>query len=674
MASKITINFNGLLLDGDFLQLQDSNTPTTQIDLDYGNGINRIPLGIDIADNVLITYNYLQFNYNSSNRYTITPDYTGGSENIEILDNIGNSNFSELQNTTSGRLTTTVVNEPLVTPIEITDITLIESVISPCGIVDVQVTTNQQATNLTSPVVQPITTNPFTISSVARDSINDIVITLNDADTSTTQNIYIPFINMAMFDVQVNLNPSGGSVNVIWLGNKQPAFNILYSIDNINFYSSSSFSGLSVGSYTMYIKDDIGCNTSIPFEITAFVPNVYIREPLFETSQQNSLITVKREAIDDITIFKNVNNTLSYEEDTEINNRNFLQLYKRTDGVITQQFRTTYETPTVNLMDCNGVETALTVEKKTSNIGVKDLRDTKLIKANYLNVEFVGVQYVSGDTYDPDTEVKNGEYYLGNAVPSFMNVDDYVGYGAFWYRVKDIVIIDNIQTLILDILVSNFPISIPDNGTMQKSQSVYNVVNYEVYETSFDCNTLDGNYCLLYQATDSEFDTVSEQTEWMNVAEEQDKTYLLQYYNSVNNETNYSTGIRNKIRIPYETTLTHQPVKESESYETDTNVVQIEGSYRSDYILEAEQAPQGMVRKLGLITTNDRLFLNGLSLIGSDVEEEKQGVTNEYTITLNFNRSDYVFSNISEDGSIVQSGQALGVDDFQTGVLGVKDN
>lgn len=674
MASNIKINFNSITFNNDILEIQDSNTPTTQIYLKYSLIVGDIPISGTISQNVQDTFNYIQLNYNSSNRYNVVADYTLGSESITITDNIGNSNFSVVQNTTSGRLSTDIVNDPVVTPISITDITLVENA-SPCSLVDIQVTTNQQATNLTSPVVQAISTNPFTITNINRDSINDIVITLNDADTSATQSIYVPIINSSIFDVQINLNPNGGSVNVIWLGTKQPLFDLLYSIDNVNFYSSTSFSGLSVGNYTMYIKDDIGCNTSIPFEITAFEPNVYVREPLFETSQQNSLITVKREAIDDITIFKNVTNTLSYEEDTEINNRNFLQLYKKTDGIIKQQFRTTYETPTAKLIDCDGVETVLTVEKKTTNIGVKDLRDTTLIKADYLNVEFVGVQYVSGKTYDPDTEVENGDYYLGNAVPTFMNVDDYVGYGAFWYRVKDIVVINNIQTLILDILVSNFPVSIPDNGTVQIAQTVYNAENYEVYETSFDCNTLEGNYYLLYEATDSEFDTVKQQTELFNVSEEQEKTYMLQYYNSVNNEMNYATGIRNKIRIPYEKTLTYQPNKEQENYKTDTNIVQVESTFNSDYTLEAEQAPQGMATKLALILTNDRLFLNGLSLVGGDVEQERVDLTNEYTMILGFNRSDYVFSSISEDGSIVQpSGQALGSDDVKTAVIGVKDN
>ena len=61
------------------------------------------------------------------------------------------------------------------------------------------------------------------------------------------------------------------------------------------FFDSSSFSGLSTGNYTLYIKDDLGCSTNIPFEVTAFDPNIFERVPYFNISEQNSLISVLRQ-------------------------------------------------------------------------------------------------------------------------------------------------------------------------------------------------------------------------------------------------------------------------------------------------------------------------------------------------------------------------------------------
>ena len=671
MSSKITLYFNSLPLNGDTIDILDSYTPDSLINLLYG--IN-IAITTDLAESVLFTYNYINLNNNSSNRYTLTPNYTLGSESLEILDNLGFSTFTEDLNDTSGRITTIGVNDPETILLTIDDVSITENVTDPCNLVDISIGTNFQADFINSPVSQATTTNPILITDISRDSINDILITVEATSINeASKSIFVPVLSSSFFDIQIVSIPSGSTVTVLWTGTKQPYFDLLYSIDDVYYSSASSFSNLQEGNYTLYIKDNIGCDITIPFEITAFELDAFERVPFFNVSQQNSLISVKREEIDDITIFKNDTNTLSYEEETSINNRSFVQLYKKTDGIIKQQFKSNYETNTVKLIDCNGTESIIVPEKKTSNLSVRDLRDTTIIKVDYFGAEFVGVKYVQGNTYDPNTLIKTGEYYLGNSVPDFMTVDDYIGFGSSWFRVKDIVILDNVQVLVLDVLVINFIVEIV--GQVLKAESVYNILPYEVYEYSFDCDTLDGYYHINYEVSDSEFDTLKEITEWFYIAEEQPRTYMLQYYNTVNNETNYSTGITNKIRVPYEITKSYGAANEQDIYITDTNVVQIKASYRDLFTLEVRQAPMGFIRKIGLATTNDRLFLNGLSLVREgDVEIERDGLTNEYKATINFNRSDYVFSSIDEDGSVVlPSGQPLAKDDSQSGLLFIKD-
>lgn len=667
MASNIIITFNSPAQAGDILQIQDSNTPTVLIDIQFETLALSLPVTNNIDFDITNVNNLLNNAYNVTNRYTIVTNYV--SKTITITDNIGNSNFTEVQNSTFARLTTSITNEPIYTPVSLKEITLLENVASPCDLVDIQIETFDQVTEITSPIIQSVSTNPFTITGINRDTANSILISVNDGISSDTDSVYAPILNSSLFSVNISLTPTGGSVDFV-LTTQNPDFNLEYSIDGVNYYSSSSFSGLSSGNYTAYVRDSIGCSISFPFEITAFEPNVYERLPYFEISQQNSLIAVKREDIDDITIFKNPLNTLSYEEETQINYRNFKQKLQKSDGIITQQYRSNYDDTTIKLHNCDGEVGVLLSTKKSENFDITDVRDVKLTTLDYLGSNFVGVQYGVGNTYNPDTLLVDGSYNLGTETPDFMNVDDYLQIeGAGWYKVRDVLYYNGLETLILDVLTISFPFEI--SGQTVKGTSVYNRLDYEIYEFDFDCSSLDGDYFITYDVTDSEFDSISYKTEWFNVSEKQLNTYLLQYYNSENNETNYSTGIVNKVRIPYLKTLTYLPNDTQEVYLTDTNAVNIDATYRDLYSLEATPIPMGFVRKIGLATSNDRLFLNGLSLLkNTELEVERIGVNNLYRITVQFIRSDYAFNNVSSDGSIVlPSGQPLNVNVNTSGLL-----
>ena len=650
MSSTIIIKFNSPASVGDILQIQDSNTPSVLIDIECDTTSFSIPVTGDKTQDVSNVVNLINNNYNATGRYKVTSNYV--TYEIEVLDQIGNSEFTVVQNNTSGDITTTIDNTPVIDVLRIDNISLSENGSNPCGLFDLTITTNIQATEITKPVVQAVNTNPFTITGISRDSIDNILISVNDGVSIDSDSIYVPITNSAAFKLDVFNNPSGGAVNVSLLNGKTADFNYQYSLDDVNYYNSSSFSGLDEGSYTIYIKDSLGCSTSLDFEIEEFTPNFFDRDAFFEVSEQNSLITVKREVIDEVSIFKNPTNTLSYEEESDINRKNFKQLFQKKDGIITQQYKSNYSNVLINLVDCDGNESEIIPEQKTENFNITDVRDVSLLPVNYLGSSFVGVQYKVGNTYNPDTLTVNGSYNLGSDLPDFMNVEDYIQIeGAGWYKVTNIDYYDGIETLVIESTVAGFPIEL--NQTV-RGTSVYDVLDYEVYEFSLDLSTLEGDYYITYSANDLNYDSVNFISEWFNVSDVQFRTYLLQYYNSENNETNYSTGIINKIRIPYDISLTYLPNDTQDVYLTDTNAVNIESTYRDLYSLECRNVPLGMVRKMGLAVSNDRLFLNGLSLLkNSELEVERIGTSNVYKTTIQFVRSDYAFTNISSDGSIV---------------------
>lgn len=666
MASSIVINFNNIVETGDNLIIQDVNTPSVEINLLVSTGF-ILPTGfIDI--DIKAFYNYIQNNYNATGRYIVTQDYNLNT--ITIVDNIGGvSFFTEEANNTSGRLTTVISNVPLSTDINITSIDISENTLNPCNDVDITINTNVQATQITSPVNQTVNTNPFTITT-SRDSLNLIDITVTDGFNSDSDSISVPKIESAMFNTEVVSTPSDSTVSFLWIGDVLPSIlNLQYSLDDVNYSFSNSFSGLSEGSYTVYIKDGIGCSISFGFSVSAFDPDYYVRESVFKISQQNSLITVKREDINNVNVFKNPTNTLSYEEDG-LNNRMFKQLFQVKDGVLTQQFRSSYENTDIKLIDCNGNENIIVPEKKSSNIGITDVRDVTVIEVYYLGNYFTGVKYVSGKTYNPITLDEEDSYYLGSLTPNFMNTKDYIQLEGFgWYEVKDIVFVDGLQVLVLNTTASNFPVEITNQ--IVKGTTKYNQLNYELYEFSIDCNNLSGDYYLTYNATDSEFQEINEQSEWFNVSESQEETYLLQYYNSENNETNYATGIQNKIRIPYSMELKFIPSDTQDVYLTDTNAVSVESTFRERYKLTTNPIPLGMIKKIGIALTNDRLFLNGMSLIkDSELEIEELSASNDYILTCQFVRSDYAISSISDENSIVlPTGQPLLSNDITGSLL-----
>lgn len=64
---------------------------------------------------------------------------------------------------------------------------------------------------------------------------------------------------------QSTCGQANGSVSITASGGSGT---LTYSSDNINFGSSSSFTGLSSGSYTFYVQDQGGCSVSLPVQIT----------------------------------------------------------------------------------------------------------------------------------------------------------------------------------------------------------------------------------------------------------------------------------------------------------------------------------------------------------------------------------------------------------------------
>ena len=665
--SSVVFSYDQDIQLEDIYSVQDSLTPGQLIEVDYSNASL---IGSNLSETILLTFNYIQGAYNNTNLYTITPDYIGNSITVQANNNF--SFFSSGENNTGGRVLIGINNTPIPSTFFIDSVTTSEADSDPCNNVKLTITTNPQASNITTPIVDVVTTNPYVVD-VQRTG--NIIITMNDSDNNTDiETIFVPALFAADFSADVVNSPSLGTVTITNNYNSAPNFTLEYSLDNQNWFLTNSFSGLEIGNHTAYVRDGIGCSISLDFEISTFSPTVDPRIEYIFISNSGSFRFV--EQIDFNNNIKIVNNTLSYQERADNNDRYYKQPYQNSDGLVTQQIKTSYENINTFLIDCQGTEINLPVSKKSQNIGIEDVRDGRIITSTYLNQQYVSIQFGSGNTYDPTTLEVNGSYALGNELPSWIDINEYLNIqNSGWLKVIDIVRIDGVNTAIMNSLVSNYSEAIPQQGLSRRITSIYNQLDYEVYEFNVDMANLSGDYYMRIDFTDSEFESKSYPSEWINVSETQERTHYFEWYNTINNEINYSTGIVNKARFRYIYDAQWLPNDDQETFVANTDTIQIESTVRNYYLYKLYPIPTGINQKFNLLCANDRILADGLTVVReTEPEVIHYNSTNLYQINQQLTEAGYKFDNRRSDGSIdSECGIPLGIEDLGNGLLLIED-
>lgn len=665
MTSQIVITYNSLPLGTDVLEISDSINLQV-ISIDYSTTYGGLPLlQATIDDTIFYTYQYLQNTYNNTNLYTITFD--GGADTITIVANNNKSQFTEDSNNSSGRITTTIANIATPTVFTIDDVNTSEADADPCTNVKLTIDTNIQATDITSPITDTVVTNPYIVD-VQRTGSFDV--TMNNADNADTQGVYIPSLVSADFTADVVLSTNTGTVTVNNNYTETPLFTLEYSLDDITYYLTNSFSALPIGSYDVYVRDGLGCSFSLPFEITAFTPPILEREDFYLVSNAQSF---RFKICEDFTTnIKTVFNTLSYEENVEDVTTNYEQPFEIGDGTITSQFKSSYDTNTATLIDTSCNETPLTVLQKSSNLNIEDVRDGRVLSTLYQGQEYVSVQFGSGNTYNPNTLLVNGTYALGNSLPDWIDIGEYLNIqNAGWLKVIDIIPVDGVSTAIMNTISSSYIETIPQQGLSRRVSSVYNRLPYEVFEFDLDLTSLIGSYQIRIDITDATYGDVSFLSEKINVQTSHLRTHLVEWYNTTNNEINYSYGIRNRARFSYIYNMVWSPNSQQEVFFADTNTIQTDSTVREFYTIQLKQIPTAMAQKFILLAANNRIFIDDLNFIKENESEILPiSSTNLYQVTQQLIRANYVFDNITSDGNIdINSGIPLAIEGLGNGLL-----
>lgn len=445
-----------------------------------------------------------------------------------------------------------------------------------------------------------------------------------------------------------------------------------YSLDDILYQTSNSWSGIAAGAVTVYIKDNIGCKISIPITIPSFdvSGNLVDFDALVEVSNVNSLRFKLNEVWDtECGIRRTVQNTLSFEENTTINNKDYLQPFQKCDTIETQ-IKSNYDTHVAKLIDCDGTEVNLTIVQMTSNMNIKDVRDGR-VKTQSGNV--LGIYFGSGDTYDPDTLVQNGSYNLLESLMDWVNVGDYMSVeGVGWARVSEIIAPTVGFNFFIAVLATTNDLSYADDTVVQIT-TIYNIVDYDRFEFEIDLSTRQGTYYIKINATDANFTAKEFISEWINVQTVHKRQHKIEWYSTKNNEINYSTGITYMARFFYVMNLKWKPNSEQELHVTDNKTVNLDSKVREFYELNLLPLPTAMAQKVVLLLAHNRVFIEGVSyLLEGEPESKPLGTTNLHQIKANLVRTNFVFSSTkgtTEGEILLGSGVPLSIDGNADGLL-----
>lgn len=577
-----------------------------------------------------------ELDWNVSNLFTVESipgPINSGLGTVIITAKFPNAVFDD-PFSSSGNVVFTIENEPAVPVINIDEIELTEATSNKCQNVKVNITTDILATKILSPiVVDPNTNNPFSFDWLRGQTINVIVEDSNGNQAS--QSVTTPSVLTAEnFTITVNNSPNGGTAIIIPTG--LSGLILEYSLNNIDWQTENVFSGLLVGNYTAYIRDNFGCSTSKDFVIDEFD----ITEPYFYISKSNSLRFAERVIWDDVTIFKTDENTLSCESNVKLPYQE-IQDFK-TEDVITTQFKSNYSSNIVKTIDSLGVEVNIPIYKKSKNIGIKDKRQA--IKYDLGNGK-TGIYFSAGNTYDFDTGVVNGSYVLNGGVPEWGRIGNYLQIGTAWFEIEQIIY-DESKTA--DVLViSNIYTGVDASIIVG---SVYNRDNFEVYEFIINMVEYENNlFRVQINAENDLFPDIEYLSEEINVSDDVEDLLEIRYKNSGNTDVNYSTGIEHLIRVPFNK-ITGQYDEESETYKTDTTSKLLSADlYEVDEFV-FEPNTKEIWRKINIALTHETVVINGVSYVkNAGFNTEPLGETNLYVLSAAMVKTGNVYNISSND-------------------------
>lgn len=560
--------------------------------------------------------------YNSSNLFTVTaeadpiPNALNGRGKVTIEANYPNAVFTHIDDGL-GIIDVEIINEST-TVFEITE-TIVSEASNPCTHVQISVETSVLATSIQSPVVvEDNTDNPFVFEVLRGQGYN---LTMTDEDGNTISDIFRapPFLSASNFETNISNSPNGSTISIT--NNGPTVLAVQYSLDNDEWQTSNVFSGLEEGNYTLYVRDNYGCSFQIDFNVN----NDAIYIPHFYISKSNSIPFAQRVTFGDSANYKNDENTLSCEADVLLPYKQVV-LFQTAD-VITTQFESNYSINTATVIKQDGSEVNVPVVQKTNNIGIKDKRDA--FKFN-LGDGKTGVYFLAGDIYNYDTNAVIGTHSLNGTLPEWAKIGAFVNIAEAWFIIENIFFDESKNS---DVLVINQVYTGADASIV--IGCIYNVFDYEVYEFTIDMLDYIGERIRVkLDFEDDNFGEINFLSEEISVEVRHKETLCIDYWNNVNTDVFYATGIRHRIRIPF-TRVEGYIDEESTINKKDTNTILLNAMLYKGKKFVFEPQTENMWEKLIMALSHRNVFIDNVKFTkGGDFETEGPiEQTNLYVLT-----------------------------------------
>lgn len=668
--SSITINFVIVPAAGTYLQITETSLNISlfenMVTNRLGSGQVTVPEFIpasgpdpDMYDGY-ISENYknaFNLDHNATGLFTVVstngPDDTGLGT-VVITANYPNANFVINGSTVGATITTdNIVASPDFT---ISNIEFTEADDNQATKSKLTVTTNELATKITAPfALNDNTENPFEFDWLRGQTISITV--ENENGDVATQSVTMPSIlSAANFDYTVNNSPNGATL-IITETNPTTGLTLQYSLDGIVWQSSNVFTGLLVGAYAVYVKDQLGAE--VTKSITINENGIY--ESYFYISKSNSLRFAKRISFGISDNYKNDENTLSCEVDAKIPYKE-VQHFQTAD-VITTQFKSNYGNNSAKVIQSDGTEVDIPVNKMTANIGMKDKRDA--IKYN-LGDGKTGIYFLAGNNYNYDTNAVTAPYVLNGALPEWAQIGNYIQLGVAWFLIEE-VIYDEVKSAEVVVLSNNYT----GTDTSVIVGSIYNRFNYEVYEFTVDMGDYPDEYFRVrINATDDNFTEIIHLSEQIWSKEKHDRVLEIRYWNDTNTDVFYATGITHLIRMSYYK-INGKIDEDSEAYKTDTSAILLSADLFEEDDIIFEPMTKEMWRKLTQALSHKNVFINEVGYIknGNFNTEGPLEDSNLYVLTAtmlktgNVYRTHGIGSSLSE-GSTMEVPGLIATDDL----------
>lgn len=522
-------------------------------------------------------------------------------------------------------------------PFKITKIEFQPAPENQCSHVKVLVTANKP---ITSYCINKTCNQVISQSTVGflyyRGSIIDLDIVSGQNWVSTKLKIPSPIeIDSNPIVINIFKDSSGGAVTIHSPFPEE--LNYEYSLDRFLWYPENTFSGLSNGDYTLYIRDQYGCQKTKPFSIL----EQNFGSPVVFLSKENSLRFMEPKT----DYSKDENRT--YCDSPAKLNYGYMQQFLKSD-IITTQFKSNYNLIEVTVKDIeSGDSIFIPVNKMTNNIGIK-VKYNQVKKYKISESQF-GIYFETGQVLDYDSNALIDTYNLNGSLPAWAKLGNVVQIDGAFYTIDNIAFDENVNA---EVLVFNGvgPSSV-QNAVVS---CVYNIQDYEVYEFLFDFFQFNGKIVQVQISnSDPNFGNYNWISEQIEIVEQLEGYLEIRYYNSTNTNVLYSTGITHLLRIPFNTIKANDS-ESSENYNTDTNTHLLNSKVYEGTDFEFLPMPLELFRKVKIALSMDTVFIDAVGYTkNGEFQKENLGSTNLYKLTAPMIKNGFVFnSNMNNSENI----------------------